>query len=91
MRVGLVATRSFSVKSNAAQMLPSLLKPFASASSIKLSGLSEIRMNYSTESEGIKEKFDALVKDKDVVVFMKGKSVRTKVNFKLFLWLIFDF
>lgn len=89
MRVGLVAARSFSVKSNAAQMLPSLLKPLAS--NIKLSGLSEIRMNYSTESEGIKEKFDALVKDKDVVVFMKGKSVRKEDNFRLFLWLIFDF
>jgi hypothetical protein len=52
-------------------MFAPLLKP--TASNIKFAGVAEITKSYSTCSENTREKFDALVKNKDIVVFMKGK------------------
>ncbi len=73
MRTSLLAARSMSVKSYAPQMFAPLLKP--TASNIKFAGVAEITKSYSTCSENTREKFDALVKNKDIVVFMKGKCL----------------
>ncbi len=72
-------TRLLSQKSLTHSFTPAVSSKLLAAQT-PLSSSSYLKKNYSTDKEDLKKKFDELVKDKDIVVFMKG-IVLDKVYF----------
>ena len=74
----LTATKLYSQKSSIQALTPLLNSKLLTPQTLRFDSI--IQNNYSTANEDLKKKFDALVKDKDIVVFMKGRC------YSFFLW-----